>query len=121
MILLASGGFIHQVISRYCLGFHPSKEGQQRRKCSQDTSGHSPTLLEIPLVICSGEYIVCEGTMSGTNTGPLESPEGEMPATGRSVTLPLVFILKVGPDGLVQRDHTYFDEASFLKQLGLTG
>jgi len=77
--------------------------------------------MEIPLVICSGEYVVCEGTMSGTNTGPLESPEGEMPATGRSVILPLVFILKVGPDGLVQRDHTYFDEASFLKQLGLTG
>ena len=77
--------------------------------------------LEIPLVICSGEYIVCEGTMSGTNTGPLESPEGEMPATGRCITLPLVFILKVGSGGLVQQDHTYFDEASFLKQLGLTG
>jgi hypothetical protein len=51
----------------------------------------------------------------------LELPEGEMPATGRYVTLPLVYILKVGPDGLVQRDHTYFDEASFLKQLGLIG
>lgn len=59
--------------------------------------------------------------MSGTNTGPLESPEGEMPATGRCITLPLVFILKVGSGGLVQQDHTYFDEASFLKQLGLTG
>jgi hypothetical protein len=28
---------------------------------------------------------------------------------------------KVGSDGLVQQDHTYFDEASFLKQLGLIG
>jgi predicted ester cyclase len=77
--------------------------------------------LEIPLVICSGEYIVCEGTMSGTNTGPLESPEGQVPATGCYVTLPLAYILKVGSDGLVKQDHTYFDEASFLKQLGLTG
>lgn len=77
--------------------------------------------LEIPLIICSGEYIVCEGTMSGTNTGPLESLEGAMPATGRCITLPLVFVLKVGSDGLVRQDHTYFDEASFLKQLGLTG
>jgi steroid delta-isomerase-like uncharacterized protein len=76
--------------------------------------------LEIPLIICSGEYIVCEGTMSGTNAGPLESPEGAMPATGRCITLPLVFVLKVGSDGLVRQDHTYFDEASFLKQLGLT-
>lgn len=75
--------------------------------------------LAIPLVICSGEYIVCEGTMAGTNSGPLESSEGEMPATGRSITLPLAFILKVGSDGLIQEDHTYFDEASFLKQLGL--
>ena len=77
--------------------------------------------LEIPLVICSGEYIVCEGAMSGTNTGLLESPEGYVPATGRHVTLPLAYILKVGSDGLIKQDHTYFDEASFLKQLGLTG
>lgn len=75
--------------------------------------------LEIPLVICSGDYIVCEGTLAGTNTGPLESPEGEVPATGRRVLLPLVFVLKVGSDGLVHEDHTYFDEASFMRQLGL--
>jgi predicted ester cyclase len=75
--------------------------------------------LEIPLIICSGQYIVCEGTMAGTNTGPLVSPEGEMPATGRRITLPLAFILTFGSDGLIHEDHTYFDEASFLKQLGL--
>jgi hypothetical protein len=35
--------------------------------------------------------------------------------------LPLVFVLKVGSDGLVRQDQAYFDEASFPKQLGLTG
>jgi len=75
--------------------------------------------MELSLVLCSGEYIVCEGTLVGTNTGPLESREGGMPATGRSIALPLAFILKVSSDGLVEEDHTYFDEVSFLRQLGL--
>ena len=75
--------------------------------------------LELPLVICSGDHVVCEGTLAGTNTGPLDSPAGEVPATGRRVSVPLAFILKVGSDGLVHEDHTYFDEASFLRQLGL--
>jgi steroid delta-isomerase-like uncharacterized protein len=73
--------------------------------------------LDIPLILISGEYAVCEGTMSGTNTGPMSSPEGNAPATGRRVILPISYILKVGPDGFVQTDHTYFDDASFQQQL----
>jgi steroid delta-isomerase-like uncharacterized protein len=75
--------------------------------------------LEIPLVLVSGNHIVCEGHMKGTHTGPLVSPEGEVPPTGRQLKIRMVFILRVRPDGLIEEDRTYFDEAEFLKQLGL--
>jgi steroid delta-isomerase-like uncharacterized protein len=75
--------------------------------------------LEIPLVLVAGNHIVCEGHMAGTNMGPLVSPEGEMPPTGRRVEIRMAFILRVRPDGLIEEDQTYFDEAEFLKQLGL--
>jgi steroid delta-isomerase-like uncharacterized protein len=75
--------------------------------------------LEIPLVLASGNHIVCAGYMAGTNTGPLVSPEGEMPPTGRRVNIRMAFILRVRPDGQIEEDQTYFDEAEFLKQLGL--
>jgi len=76
--------------------------------------------LEIPLVLVSGSHVVCAGYMKGTNTGPLVSPEGEMPPTGRRVNIRMAFILLVTPTGLIEEDQTYFDEAEFLKQLGLT-
>ena len=75
--------------------------------------------LEIPLVLVSGSHVVCAGYMKGTNTGPLVSPEGEMPPTGRRVNIRMAFILRVTPTGLIEEDQTYFDEAEFLKQLGL--
>ena len=75
--------------------------------------------LEIPLVLVSGSHVVCAGYMKGTNTGPLVSPEGEMPPTGRRVNIRMAFILRVRPDGQIEEDQTYFDEAEFLKQLGL--
>ena len=76
--------------------------------------------LQIPLVLVSGNHIVCAGHMAGTNMGPLVSPEGEMPPTGRRVNIRMAFILRVTPTGLIEEDQTYFDEAEFLKQLGLT-
>ena len=76
-------------------------------------------MLEIPLVLVSGNHIVCAGHMAGTNTGPLVSSEGEMPPTGRRVEIRMAFILRVRPDGQIEEDQTYFDEAEFLKQLGV--
>jgi steroid delta-isomerase-like uncharacterized protein len=72
-------------------------------------------------VMESGNHVVCEGIMSGTHNGPLASHEGEVPPTGRKVELKLVFILRLSPEGLVEEDRTYFDNAEFMSQLGLMG
>jgi len=57
--------------------------------------------------------------MKGTHTGPMVSPEGEVPPAGRAADIRMIFVLRVRPDGLIEEDRTYFDEAEFLKQLGL--
>jgi steroid delta-isomerase-like uncharacterized protein len=71
-----------------------------------------------PIVI-SGNYIVFEVVSQGTFTGPLASPEGDIPPTGKSVIYKVAFIAKVNADGLIEEDRTYYDTAEFMRQLGL--
>jgi uncharacterized protein (TIGR02246 family) len=70
-------------------------------------------------IVIQGNYIAFEGIFMGTFTGPLASPEGDIPPTGRGVKAGFVFIAKVNADGFVEKDRTYFDNLDFMKQLGL--
>ena len=72
------------------------------------------------LVLASGNHGVFEGVSRGTFTGPLASPEGDIPPTGKKVELGFVFIGRVNADGLIEEDRTYFDTAEFMRQLGVT-
>lgn len=75
--------------------------------------------IEFTLVLISGNHIVFEGVAQGTFTGPLTSPEGDIAPTGKSAKLKFAFIAKVNTDGLIEEDRTYYDNAEFMKQLGL--
>jgi len=75
--------------------------------------------VEFTLILISGNYIVFEGVSQGTFTGPLASPEGDIPPTGKSVKNKFVFIVKVNADGMIEEDRTYFDNLSLMQQLGL--
>jgi len=75
--------------------------------------------VEFTLILISGNYIVFEGVSQGTFTGPLASPEGDIPPTGKSVKNKVAFIAKVNADGLIEEDRTYYDTADFMRQLGL--
>ena len=77
--------------------------------------------LDLTCVLESQDHVVCEGVMRGTHKGPLVSPEGEVPPTGKKLDLKVVYILRVSPEGLVEEDRTYFDNVDFLSQLGLMG
>jgi predicted ester cyclase len=70
-------------------------------------------------VMAMGNQIVFEQLIRAKHTGPFVTPEGEIPATGRSVKFKSVWFAKINKDGLIVEDRTYFDTASFLKQLGL--
>lgn len=41
-------------------------------------------------------------------------PRGELPPTGRAVTIDLCEVLEVGDDGLILHDRSYRDVAGFL-------
>ena len=69
-------------------------------------------------VVESGDLVVVEGTFTGTNTGPLASPQGTMPATGKSFMLPYADVFEV-KNGKIAKHRTYFDQMTFLGQLGL--
>ncbi len=75
--------------------------------------------MEYTLILISGNHIVFEGVAQGTFTGPLASPEGDIPPTGKSAKVKLTFIVKVNADGLIEEDRTYYDTTEFMRQLGL--
>ena len=72
----------------------------------------------IDRVIAAGDHVVVEFTGRGTHTGTLVTSMGEIPATGRSLTLQLCDVMEF-KDGKVQSQTTYFDTGSMMAQLGL--
>ena len=75
--------------------------------------------IKFSTIVIQGNHIAFEGIFQGTFTGPLASPEGDIPPTGRSVKAGFAFFAKVNADGLIEEDRTYFDNLDFMKQLGL--
>jgi predicted ester cyclase len=69
-------------------------------------------------VIQDGERFAVQGHWTGTHTGPLATPMGEVPATGRTITLPFCTVGTLR-DGRLAAAHVYLDQLSMLAQLGL--
>jgi steroid delta-isomerase-like uncharacterized protein len=66
----------------------------------------------------AGDTIIVEGVYSGTHTGPLVGPGGEIPATGRRFSFPYCDVLQAR-DGRFVSHRIYWDNATFLAQLGV--
>jgi ketosteroid isomerase-like protein len=69
-------------------------------------------------VVGSGEHVVVEGRFTGTNTGPLQTPAGELPATGRPLVLPFADCFRI-VDGKITEHRIYYDTVGMLTQLGV--
>lgn len=65
----------------------------------------------------NGGY-AAEVRFSGTHTGPLASPGGEIGPTGRPFAFDYVHVSRLAGDQIAS-DHIYFDQLGFLNQLGL--
>jgi predicted ester cyclase len=65
-----------------------------------------------------GDWVVQEFVFSGTHTGPLLSPSGEIPPTNRQLRGRGVQIFRVEDDVVVDT-RLYFDQVEVLTQLGL--
>jgi steroid delta-isomerase-like uncharacterized protein len=66
----------------------------------------------------SGDQVTVEQMGRGTHTGPLQSPGGDIPATGKSVTLQLCDVFRI-ESGKIKSMRSYFDSASLLTQIGV--
>jgi predicted ester cyclase len=67
----------------------------------------------------AGNVAIDEGYITGTHTGPLNTPSGEtIPPTGKQIEVRSCDVATV--EGAVIRQHRfYFDQMEFLEQLGL--
>jgi hypothetical protein len=68
--------------------------------------------------VANGNIVMSEGRMTGTHDGPLQTPDGEVPPTGRKLDLPWMCIQEVDGDVCI-RENAYFNQMDFLAQLGL--
>lgn len=67
----------------------------------------------------SGNKIALQLRVEGTHTGPLRTPGGEIPPTGKAVVWDAVDYVTFDAEGKVATWRAYFDQMSFLTQLGL--
>ncbi len=66
----------------------------------------------------SGDTVILEVTWRGTQTGPLETPAGEIAATGRPIEIRACQVTEIA-HGKVKTMRQYFDMATLLQQLGV--
>jgi len=64
------------------------------------------------------DVAVEEGTFSGTHDGILRTPTGDVPPTGRSVSVPYIHVLRFR-EGFHVSFNLIFDRLLLLEQLGL--
>ena len=68
--------------------------------------------------VASGNTVVLEITWRGTHKGPLKTPDGEIPPTGKNFELRACQVVEVANDKVKSVRH-YFDMGSLLRQLGV--
>ncbi len=76
---------------------------------------------EIVSAVETGDSIAVELNIVMTHTGVFATAMGELPPTGRAITLAACDVVRVGPDGKITSWHSYFDQASLMAQLGVAG
>jgi predicted ester cyclase len=76
-------------------------------------------IVEHPVQFGSGEWTCVTGTMQGTFTAPMPTPDGKTIApTGKAFTLPMCTVGR-WQDGKMAEEWLYWDNQAFLKQIGL--
>jgi steroid delta-isomerase-like uncharacterized protein len=67
--------------------------------------------------LVSGDTAVLEITWEGTQRGPLNSPTGTIPPSGKRIKLPAVQVVRIQGNKVKETRH-YFDMLSMMEQIG---
>jgi predicted ester cyclase len=78
----------------------------------------SERAVEIRSIVEEGDTVVADFVFRFRNTGPLQTPQGTIPPTGKNASLPSIgtYVLR---DGKLAYSHGEYDRMSVLAQLGL--
>jgi steroid delta-isomerase-like uncharacterized protein len=74
--------------------------------------------IELLNVVASGDWAVAEAVGRGTHSGPLHTPMGEVPPTGKQMELHFCSLIKVR-EGKIVEGRDYYDAMTVANQLGL--
>jgi steroid delta-isomerase-like uncharacterized protein len=74
--------------------------------------------VETTRVVADEQGAVVEFRGRGTHSGPLLSPAGDIPPTGRSVDVPFVQVVDL-QQGKIVKARLYFDSMMLLQQVGV--
>jgi steroid delta-isomerase-like uncharacterized protein len=106
---------------------HPLSPEPMRGKAAIGTSeqalfdAFSEIDVELLRVVADADDVAIELMIRARNTGALDVGAGEsVPATGRRIELPAVWMLTLGTDGKIVEERDYLDSSSLFHQLGLT-
>ncbi len=75
--------------------------------------------IEVINIFEKGDRAAGEIKMTGTNTGPLATPMGEVPATGKRMDLRGALIGRINAEHLLIEERRYYDTGTLMQQLGL--
>lgn len=82
------------------------------------TDAYPDNRLEEVAILVDGDVVCFEARFVGTNTGVFRSAGVELPATGRSLDAPFVYIAEIREGKAVRARH-YYDRLSALEQEGV--
>ena len=71
-------------------------------------------------ILEAGQTAAFQYTVSGTHKGPLATPEGEISATGKTLTAEGAVFSRLNAQGEVVEERRYYDVAGMLAQMGLS-
>jgi steroid delta-isomerase-like uncharacterized protein len=74
--------------------------------------------IEVTNQVADDDQVACEITAVGTHNGPLATPAGQIPPTGKTVHFTVCEVWKIR-DGKFYSLHNYQDSASIMRQIGL--
>jgi hypothetical protein len=73
-----------------------------------------------PIKFGSDEWTAVTGWLEGTFTKPMALPDGKSIApTGKAYRIPMATIGHWNKDGVMDEEHLFWDNAEFMKQIGL--
>jgi ketosteroid isomerase-like protein len=67
--------------------------------------------------VASGSLAFVEGYMTGTHSGPFQTPQGPIPPTGNQIRMRYAAVKQI-EGGKVASERLYFDRLELMEQLG---